>query len=179
MNIQDTITRLIGVEGGYSNDPDDKGGETMYGVTEAVARRYGYTGPMSMLPRTTASAIFRTMFWSEPHFDQINMVNNRIAEELLDTGVNMGIEVAVKFLQRALNVCNNQGSLYSDVTVDGQVGPKTLNALREFLQIRGPDGIEVMMRLLNGQQAVRYIEISENRTTNEKFTYGWILNRVR
>jgi lysozyme family protein len=37
--------KLIDVEGGYTNNPDDSGGETMWGVTIAVARRNGYTGP--------------------------------------------------------------------------------------------------------------------------------------
>lgn len=178
MNISDTITQLIEREGGYSNDPDDAGGETMYGVTVAVARKYGYMGPMNMLPRSTAAAILRTIYWTEPKFDQVAVMNQRIAEEMLDTGVNMGVYWSGKFLQRALNACNAQGSMYSDVTVDGALGPKTFTALRGFLQIRGTRGIDVMMRLLNGQQAVRYLEISESKETNEKFTYGWILNRV-
>lgn len=178
MNINDTVTQLIEREGGYSNDPADAGGETMYGITVAVARKHGYDGPMSMMPRSTAVAIYKAEYWFGPQFDKVAMMNQRISEELLDTGVNMGVSWAVGFLQRALNACNAQGSMYDDVTVDKNIGPKTLAALGAFLQIRGTGGINVMMRLLNGQQAVRYLDISEAKETNEKFTYGWILNRV-
>ena len=37
---------LIKREGGYVNNPNDKGGETCWGITVAVARANGYAGPM-------------------------------------------------------------------------------------------------------------------------------------
>ena len=37
---------LLKVEGGYSNDKYDAGGETKYGITEEDARKYGYKGRM-------------------------------------------------------------------------------------------------------------------------------------
>ena len=49
MNITDTITVLIQREGGYTNNPNDKGGETNFGITVAVARAFGYTGPMTSM----------------------------------------------------------------------------------------------------------------------------------
>ena len=36
------INEIIGVEGGYVNDPSDSGGETNFGITVAVARQFGY-----------------------------------------------------------------------------------------------------------------------------------------
>ena len=38
MNFDEAFTKLLGHEGGYSNHPADKGGETMWGSTIAVAR---------------------------------------------------------------------------------------------------------------------------------------------
>ena len=44
MDFPTAFDLLITHEGGFSNHPDDPGGATMYGVTEAVARANGYTG---------------------------------------------------------------------------------------------------------------------------------------
>ena len=52
------IDQVIAAEGGYSNNPSDKGGETMYGITMAVARANGYSGPMKDMPRSVAVAIY-------------------------------------------------------------------------------------------------------------------------
>jgi lysozyme family protein len=106
MNITDTITALIQREGGYTNNPDDKGGETNFGITAAVARAFGYTGPMGSMTQQVARDIYAQRYWHQPRFDDVDMVSELVAEELLDTGVNMGTATAGKFLQRALNVLN-------------------------------------------------------------------------
>ncbi|MEO6224401.1 MAG: glycosyl hydrolase 108 family protein, partial [Sphingomicrobium sp.] len=56
-NIGAIIGRLIDREGGYVNNPADKGGPTIFGITEAVARAQGYAGPMRTMPRAEAEAI--------------------------------------------------------------------------------------------------------------------------
>ncbi len=169
------ITALLGREGAYSNNPKDSGGETMWGITEQVARANGYSGPMSSMPRAAAANIYKEQYWFGPQFDQVAVLNPGIAEELLDTGVNMGTGVAVKFLQRALNVLNRGASIYPDIIVDGRIGKMTLFALETYLANRSS---EVLMRLLNSQQGVRYMELSEQAPKNEEFTFGWIANRV-
>ena len=40
MDISDLIDELIDREGGYSDHPQDRGGATRWGVTEAVARAF-------------------------------------------------------------------------------------------------------------------------------------------
>ncbi|MEN9903419.1 MAG: Bordetella virus, partial [Pseudomonadota bacterium] len=57
------IADLLGIEGGFSDDPADSGGATRYGITEAVARRHGYTGPMREMPSDLARAIYRADYW--------------------------------------------------------------------------------------------------------------------
>ena len=57
MTIAEVIDGVIRREGGYVNDPRDAGGETCWGITVAVARANGWTGPMKDLPRETAAAI--------------------------------------------------------------------------------------------------------------------------
>lgn len=178
MNLQDTLTALIGREGRYSNNPSDKGGETMWGVTAAVARAFGYTGSMELMPRETAMQIYRERYWVQPGLDKINMLSAAVAEEMLDTGVNMGPATAGKFLQRSLNVLNKDQSLFPNLTVDGGIGKMTIAALKTYLDSRGNDGRTVLLRMLNALQSVRYIELAEANVSQEDFEFGWQLNRV-
>lgn len=179
MNLQDTLKFLVEREGGYVNDPNDNGGETNFGITVAVARAFGYAGPMVDLPRTTALQIYRERYWLQPRFDQVARLSTPIAEELLDTGVNMGTATGVKFMQRALNVLNKQGKLFTDISRDGSVGKMTLAALKGYLGARGTDGETVLLRMMNGQQSVRYIELAEAAANQELFEFGWQLSRVK
>jgi len=178
VTVHEIIEALIAREGGYSAHPADRGGPTRYGITEQVARAHGYTGPMAELPQEVARAIYLERYWAGPRFDQIATRSPAIAEELLDTGVNMGPGVASRFLQRALNVLNRGQDAYPDVIVDGAIGRMTLYALDQLIAARGSAGVTVLLRMLNAQQAVRYIEIAETRPSQEAFTYGWILGRV-
>lgn len=178
MSVVDIINRTIGNEGGYVLNPNDRGGATRWGVTETVARKYGYTGRMQELPKETAVNIYLKQYWYEPQFNKIDTVSTKIAEEIFDTGVNTGPSVPAKHLQRLLNVFNRQQKDYPDLIVDGKVGTKTADALRTFLARRGSDGELQMLKGLNALQAAYYVEISEKREANEDFFYGWISNRV-
>lgn len=176
----DKITNdLITREGGYVNDQNDKGGETNFGITILQARAYGFTGPMVALPRSLAATIYKDMYWHRPGFDQIAQLSEPIASELFDTGVNMGPQVASKFLQRALNVLNNGGRDYPDINADGNIGKLTLYVLGQYLnKRRNENGEKVLLRMLNAEQAVRYMDLAEKTPTNERFEFGWIANRV-
>ena len=173
------IDALIEREGGYVDHPADKGGPTCWGITEAVARAHGYSGPMRSLPRSDAAGIYRRLYWLRPRFDQVAKRAPRIAAELFDTGVNMGPAVAVTFLQRALTALNRNAKDYADLTPDGRVGPVTLHALDAFLATRGKRGGEtVLMRALEALQGERYLRLAERRPANEAFLYGWLANRI-
>lgn len=179
---EDVASRIIaGVitrEGGYVDHPSDRGGPTMYGITEKVARANGWSGPMRDLPRPLAAAIYRRRYWTGPGFDRVAEVSERIAEELADTGVNMGPAVPSTLLQRWLNGLNRQGRDYADLVVDGAIGPATIAALRAFLARRGREGEAVLMSALNCSQGHRYLELAEGRGPNEDFLYGWVRERV-
>lgn len=172
------FAKLFEVEGGYSNDPTDRGGATRYGITEAVARANGYFGDMKALPVEWAQRIYRAQYWDLLRLDQIALLSYSIADELFDTGVNMGTSSAGAFLQTALNAFNRDGQDYADVVVDGVIGPVTVHTLRQFLEIRGTQGEVVMLRALNAQQGVRYLEIIRARPEQERFAFGWFLKRV-
>ena len=174
----DTINHIIAIEGGYVNDASDSGGETKYGITEKVARTHGYTGAMIDLPKLLAFEIYSKIYWQSLALDDVEKQSKIVAAEMADTGVNMGTGRAAEFLQRSLNAFNNQGKLFDDLTVDRDIGPSTLKALDAYINIRGDMGETVLFRALNALQGAFYIDLVERRQKDEKFVFGWFLNRV-
>jgi lysozyme family protein len=169
----DYIERVLESEKGYVNDPADKGGETNFGITAAVARAFGYHGSMRDMQRSDAITIYRTRYWTQPKFDQINPIDARLAFFLFDTGVNMGQATGVKYLQRALNVLNNEGSLFPDISADGGIGAMTIAALNAFVRARGAAGLAVLRGMVEHLRGADYIAMAERNPTQERFEYGW------
>ena len=176
--IDKLIDDLIDREGGFVDHPADRGGATCWGITEAVARREGYAGPMRALPRPTAAAIYRRLYWAQPGFDSIAARAPALAAELFDTGVNMGPGVAGGFLQRALNALNRGATDYPDLVNDGVIGATTIAALDAFLRTRGRTGETVLRKAVDALQGERYVALAERRPANEAFLYGWLANRI-
>jgi lysozyme family protein len=178
MTITTLIDQLIDREGGYVDDPADRGGATRWGITTAVARANGYHGPIRDLPRAVAAAIYEAVYWRAPGFDRIAARAPRLAAELFDTGVNMGTGLAIGFLQRALNALNRGASDYADVALDRAIGAQTLGALDAFLARRGAAGEAVLVKAVDALQGERYMSLAERRPANEAFLYGWLAERV-
>ncbi len=112
MNFDDAVKRVLMHEGGYSDHAADPGGKTMFGITEAVARRVGYRGDMRELPIELAKRIYREDYWEEVRADELPPEVRYI---MFDAAVNSGPRQAVVWLQQALGVY-----------VDGVLGPITL-----------------------------------------------------
>ena len=115
MTYDDAFERLIGHEGGYSNNPADPGGETMYGITKRVAVSFGYTGAMKDLPIATAKDIARRGYWVPAGCDNFSFP---IAFQLFDISYNSGPVQAIKILQSAVGANS-----------DGVLGAQTLKAV--------------------------------------------------
>lgn len=183
MKLADLIDGILKVETDkFTNDPSDSGGPTKWGITQATLSEW-YGRPATIrevaeLSRTHAYDIYAAKFYFKPAFDKIAKISTRIAEELTDTGVNCGVARAGMFLQRALNAFNLNASMYPDVDVDGACGEGTRNALKSFVTGRGPEGETVMLRALNCLQGEYYIDLAEKRPKDEKYVYGWLLQRV-
>jgi len=109
------LPRIAEHEKGYSNNPLDPGGPTMYGVTERVARRWGYKGDMRFLPRSVADEIFYKEYWLPVRGDDVPFP---LAFQLCDMSINSGPVQTTKLLQSLLGVPS-----------DGEFGPVTLNAV--------------------------------------------------
>ena len=174
MDIDSVIDGVLRKEGGYVNDPADRGGETNWGITIAVARANGWQGPMRQLPRDMARKIYWQQYVRAPGFDLVGQLDAPIGAELVDTGVNMGPVTAARFLQRALNGLNRRGREYADIVVDGDIGPATIRALSEFFIRRGAERRHRLLKLLNALQGARYLDLAEARSANEDFLFGWL-----
>lgn len=172
------LKHTLGIEGDYVNDPRDSGGATRYGITEAKARAWGYTGDMKALPLDLAKQIYKADYWDIIHLDKVDAVAPAVALEMFDTCVNCGPALPVKFLQRVLNIFNQNGTLYPDLVVDGALGANTIAALRAFVARRGKLGVQVLVEALNSLQGAFYTDLAERRPKDEAFTFGWFANRV-
>jgi lysozyme family protein len=177
-SIEQLIEDVIAREGGYVNHPNDRGGATNWGITEAVARRSGYVGPMRSMPRSDAAAIYKRLYWLSPKLDALAASMPTLAEELFDTGINMGTGRAAEFLQRALNALNRNGADYPDLKVDRQIGPATLAAVAAFARKRGKGAEAVLIKAVEALQGAHYINIAEKNPSQEAFVYGWLANRI-
>lgn len=111
MDFDIAFDHLIGNEGGYSCDPADPGGETMWGISK---RSYPNVD-IKALTRDDAKAIYLRDFWSQSGADRLPAVGF----DLFDTAVNSGAKRAIMTLQIAA------GS-----PVDGILGDHTFAAAR-------------------------------------------------
>jgi len=115
LTFDEAFDRLMGHEGGYSDNPTDPGGKTRWGVTERVARARGYKGDMRELPQAFAKeVVYRPDYWNAMKADQLPA---SIRFDVFDAAVNSGPGQAAKWLQRAAGVKD-----------DGVIGPVTIAA---------------------------------------------------
>jgi lysozyme family protein len=178
IEIQNLIDDVIDREGGYVDHPADRGGATNWGITQSVARQNGFDGPMQKLPRELAVTIYTQQYWQKPGFEAIARHAPALAEELFDTGINMGTATATSFLQRALNALNRNGKDYPDIKIDRKIGPATLAALEQFLSCRGRNAELILKKAVDALQGAHYLRLAETRPSQEAFLYGWLANRL-
>jgi lysozyme family protein len=177
--IASILAGIYAVEGGYVNDPKDRGGATNYGVTERVARENGYLGDMRNFPKNCygkvtvcADKIYVEKYIEKPGYTPLLTVEPAVARELVDTGVNMGPPVASRFFQASLNVLCKSG-----LTVDGKTGPKTIVAYQQCRQLN-PKLCVTMLNALDGAQERRYRGIVAARPSQGRFLKGWLNHRI-
>ena len=113
---------LLKVEGVYSDDKNDRGGKTKYGIIEEEARRYGYKGHMRDMPLSIARDIYNKKYYHRNGLDTLK--SDKIALSVCDFVVNAG-DWGAKKAQAALN------ELGFDLKVDGILGVKSLDALNK------------------------------------------------
>lgn len=127
-SVQDLAEEIIVREGDkFTDDPDDPGGATKYGVTVGTMRALGLdlnrdgrvdARDVQTLPKEQAIQIFIDEYYYRP---KINTLPECVQPQVFDMQVNSGIN-AVKLLQRLLT------KLGYPCEVDGQIGPATARA---------------------------------------------------
>lgn len=126
MSFESALGFVLGWEGGYVNDPDDRGGPTNHGVTQ---RTFNYYRNKKGLPPKSVKKItvgevkdlYRTQYWNRVKGDKLP---ESLALTVFDFAVNSGPVRAIKHMQTCLKV-----------TADGAIGPKTLDAVNKTKDI--------------------------------------------
>ncbi|MDE5424031.1 hypothetical protein L3073_17585 [Ancylomarina sp. DW003] len=182
-------------EGGYSNHPDDKGGETYRGISRLHWPQWpGWSIVDRLKAKTSDSKKMHNLlitnsgltkglesFYKKEFWDKLACVHlpQKIANELFDTSVNMGHSYGVSCLQNALNKLNRNQKDYVDIHVDGQIGTQTLNATESYFKTarfstRNKDKlINWLLKWMNYYQLCRYDRITEKNPDQEIFIPGW------
>jgi len=174
-------------EGGYANDPDDRGKETFAGISRRFwpqwpgwavidnAKQYAdfpETLDRPALANTLRALVltfYRDNFWH----GMDGTTSQRIATEVLDCGVNCAAEHARRYLQRALNFFSSRrgpGSEYPVLAVDGKVGPKTHQAVTKAVALGYEDKVVGMQ---NALQAAHYERVTLGLPDQRVFAHGW------
>ena len=158
-------------EGGskFTNDPDDPGGATKYGISLRFLKGTGSDGDIDndgdidindikSLDENLANELYKTYFWNKMN---LNLINNDLLKlHLLSHGINAGTATAVKILQRILGL-----------TVDGKLGKVTAIAANAYKD---------QAKLVQGYASARkvyYDNIVAKNPTLKKYIKGWY-NRV-
>jgi lysozyme family protein len=168
------IAVIITLEGGprYTNDPDDPGGGTKYGITEKKAQEHGFHA--KDLTRLQAEQIYLTDYWIPSGARHLPYPLNFY---VLDTAVNMGVDRAVKLFQRL-----------AGVKEDGVFGPVTMAAAGrvdslEYLCARRDRYLDITWGRTRSRlhPKVTEVKLAEAHRYGFKYIRGWLnrLDRLR
>lgn len=161
INIFDTMFKyILMVEGGYSNNANDKGGATNYGITKDLALKCGYN--VANITKEQAKEIYYKKYYLKNKLDKVH--SNKIALSILDWNINSGVW-AIKKAQLTLN---NLGYM---IRIDGIIGQKTIDGLNSV-------DVNAFLNEYHRIQELFYKAIVKNNPPQKVFLNGW-LNRIK
>lgn len=115
-NYNDCLVRLLKDEGGYSNNPNDSGGPTNYGITIADYRKYinknGTATDVRNMTVDQAKAIYKPKYWDALNCDTLP---SGVDYSVFDYGVNSGLGRPRNALKKFTNL---QGTKLIDAIND-------------------------------------------------------------
>lgn len=185
MPFDNAYNNTMGHEGGYVFDPDDKGGETYKGISRVywpIWTGWAIIDTYKPFKNKDYSAIYadkeldsltrkfyKKEFWDVNSLDDIDEISSLLSEKIFDTGVNVGVRTAGKWLQSSLNLLNRNQKNYPDIKVDGIVGPGTVGTLKASVSCNPINRILTVFAIHQGSH---YKVIMEKNPTQEKYV-GW------
>ena len=197
LGIAGAVALILGsvfdLEGGFVDHPNDPGGATNHGITEDVARQHGFEGDMRTLKRSCpdqlqividcgaagatgdvcADRILFEDYIAKPRFLDLIPIDLAVAQEVIDTGVNMGPARPSRFFQRAVNsVCGTK------LAIDGKIGGTSVKAWADCRANLGPSSCVAMLDSLDQQQAAEYDRLVRNNPRLRVFRRGWQNHRI-
>jgi len=172
-------------EGIYSNDKDDKGGETVFGIARKKHPHLKLWNIVDSLKESTnfmyslehdkhlnnlVSDFYFEEFWKPLHCD---IFPHSIAAELFESAINFSPKSEIQILQKTLNLLNKNEQTYSDIEADGIFGQITLRTCNLYFD---NFSIQLFFKVLNVYQAFHYVNLMENNPVYEKFI--GLFNRI-
>jgi len=155
-NFNACFAKVIQSEGGYVNDPADRGGETNLGVTigawGAYLDRAIQLGEMKALTQETVKPFYRQMYWDKVKGDNLPA---GVDYAVFDFAVNAGVSRAARFLQRAVGAVD-----------DGVIGSGTLG------KVAAIDPQKILDSFADQKQ--RFYNGLATSPTQQKFLKGWL-----
>lgn len=152
--------KLLQLEGGYTNHPDDLGGPTNKGITLNTYREYcgkeKTVQDLRNISYGTWQNIMKDMYWDKCRADEID--NQSVAEILVDWCVNSGL-IGLRKVQEMLGT-----------KADGIVGPITISL------INSSDSEHLFQRIWDARKQF-YVNIVKRNPTQKVFMNGW-MNRL-
>lgn len=158
LEFEKAFIELIGVEGGYVNDPTDRGGETKYGISK---RSYPKLN-IKQLTLDDAKQIYYNDFWLKYDVDWFAKEYRFLVFDML---VNHGPKGTGLILQRSVN--NKCG--FKKLKIDGAFGRRSKQAFKT----KTPE----LNRVL-AYRAKYFVDIVRRNPSQEKYLYGWLNHRV-
>jgi len=156
-NFDASFARIIKSEGGYVNDPADRGGETNLGVTigawGAYLGRAIQPGEMKALTVETVKPFYKSMYWDKVKGDDLPV---GVDYALFDFAVNAGASRAAKLLQRAVGAVD-----------DGVIGSGTLGLVAKADHAKLLDNF-------SEQKQRFYSGLATTNPSQQKFLKGWL-----
>ena len=156
-NFDACFAKVIKSEGGYVNDPADRGGETNLGVTidawGAYLKRAIQPGEMKALKQEAVKPFYKQMYWDLVKCDDLPV---GVDYAVFDFAVNAGVSRAAKFLQRAVGAVD-----------DGVVGSGTLGRVAKI-------DPTVLLKNFADQKQRFYNGLATTNPTQQKFLKGWL-----
>ena len=120
MSFERALPIILRSEGGYVDDPRDRGGATNFGITQHVYHEWlrskgKYARPVREITMDEVRDIYRDRYWLAARCDAMTWPLSLV---VFDAAVNHGVGRAVRMLQQQVGA-----------TVDGKIGPQTLGAV--------------------------------------------------